>query len=448
VHNQLIMPLGFFMRKKIQDDFEAVKKAAKSLLQSEASSVNKVLADLSQGLIAQKTLILEQNAKDLAKMDPQDPKYDRLQLTEARIKDIADSLKVVIELPSPLHHALEERTLTNGLRLRKMTVPFGVIGVIYEARPNVTVDVFALCFKAGSACILKGGSEAHSSNLALIKVIHDALGKNSLPTDLAFLMPPEREATGALLTANGIVDLIIPRGGQGLIKWVRENSKVPVIETGAGIVHTFFDESGDLEKARAIILNAKTRRVAVCNALDTLIVHEKRLTDLPKLLAPLAEKQVEIFADQAALTALKNKYPAELLHPATPDHFGTEFLDYKMSIKTVRSLEEALAHIEKHSSRHSEAIISENVPNIAKFLNVVDAACVYANASTAFTDGGQFGMGAEIGISTQKLHARGPMALRELTSYKWVVEGSGQVRDGGPAAKQGGEAGAGASCTV
>jgi len=410
------------------ENFKAVKTAGKVLLQIDEKITRNVLQDMAAGLMSDQDSVLAENAKDLAKMDPQDPKYDRLKLTEERLKDIADSLHTVVALPSPLYRTLEERTLPNGLNLKKVSVPFGVIGIIYESRPNVTVDVFALCFKAGNACILKGGSEAHNSNIALTKVIHEALKKNNLPTDLAFLMPPEREATAALLNAHEIVDLIIPRGGQGLIKWVRENSKVPVIETGAGIVHTFFDESGDLEKGKAIIMNAKTRRVAVCNALDTLIIHEKRLTDLPNLLAPLAEKKVEIYADAAAFSALAGIYPDALLHPATPEHFGTEFLDYKMSVKTAANLEEALAHIEKFSSRHSEAIISENALNIAKFLNLVDAACVYANTSTAFTDGGQFGMGAEIGISTQKLHARGPMALKELTSYKWLIKGDGQVR--------------------
>jgi len=410
------------------EEFKKVKAAGKTLLQLKDETANKVLLDLAELLLDRKDFILAENKKDLAKMDPKDPKYDRLQLTGIRLKDIVDSLKTVVYLPSPLGRILEEKTLPNGLHLKKVSVPFGVIGVIYEARPNVTVDVFALCFKAGNACILKGGSEAHNSNLAFLKVIHEALEENGLPRDLVFLMPPERDAANALLTANGIVDLIIPRGGQGLIKWVRENSTVPVIETGAGIVHTFFDESGDLEKGKAIIFNAKTRRVAVCNALDTLIVHEKRLNDLPELVAPLMNRKVEIFADYAALAALKNNYPSTLLFPATPEHFGTEFLDYKMSIKTVKDLEEALTHMENHSSRHSEAIISEDPKNISRFLNLVDAACVYANASTAFTDGGQFGMGAEIGISTQKLHARGPMALPELTSYKWVIEGSGQIR--------------------
>lgn len=415
--------------EKIENDFRMVKKAGKSLLRLDENVFNKVLADLAAGLTAEKDFILAENAKDLAKTDPKDPKYDRLKLTDERIKDIADSLKTIAGLPSPLNRIIEERTLENGLHLKKISIPFGVIGVIYEARPNVTVDVFALCFKAGNACILKGGSEAHNSNLALLKVIHDALEKNGLPKDLAYLMPPDREAANALLTAHGIVDLIIPRGGQGLIKWVRENSEVPVIETGAGIVHTFFDESGNLEKGKAIILNAKTRRVSVCNALDTLIIHEKRLKDMPELVEPLKEKKVEIFADEAALTTLSNKYPSELLHPATPEHFGTEFLSYKMSVKTVKDLDEALEHIEKYSSRHSEAIVTEDAANIARFMNEVDAACLYANASTAFSDGGQFGMGAEIGISTQKLHARGPMALPELTSYKWIAEGNGQVRE-------------------
>jgi len=408
----------------------AVKTAVKILLWHDAQRVNRVLLDVAEMLMSRQRqeFILAENEKDLAKMNPQDPKYDRLRLTESRLQDISDSLKTVVDLPSPLGRVHEKKILPNGLRLKKVSVPFGVIGVIYEARPNVTVDVFALCIKSGNACVLKGGSEARHSNLALLKVIHGALEKNELPRNLALLMPPDRSAAKALLTANGIVDLIIPRGGQGLIKWVRENSTVPVIETGAGIVHTFFDESGDLKKGIAIIFNAKTRRVAVCNALDTLIIHAKRLKDLPILVAPLAGKKVAIYADAEAFKALAGQYPAELLYPATPEHFGTEFLDYKISVKTARDLGEALEHIEHYGSRHSEAIISEDPDNIAKFFKLVDAACVYANASTAFSDGGQFGMGAEIGISTQKLHARGPMALPELTSYKWLIEGNGQVR--------------------
>jgi glutamate-5-semialdehyde dehydrogenase len=304
----------------------------------------------------------------------------------------------------------------------------GVIGVIYEARPNVSFDVFSLCFKTGNACILKGGSDASYSNEAIISVIHKVLKKHGVDTGVAALLPPDRAATEALLNAVGYVDVIIPRGSQGLIDFVRKNAKVPVIETGAGIVHTYFDESGDLGKGKAIVNNSKTRRVSVCNSLDCLIIHESRLNDLPAITELLIKSDVEIFADAQAYEALKQTYPQDLLQQASEEHFGTEFLAYKMSVKTVKSLDEALDHISNFSSKHSEAIISEDADSIEKFLNAVDAAAVYANASTAFTDGAQFGLGAEIGISTQKLHARGPMGLEELTSYKWLVQGDGQIR--------------------
>jgi glutamate-5-semialdehyde dehydrogenase len=407
--------------KKVKDASHGI-----SLLNEEKR--NQVLLSLAEELVNAAPLILQENAKDLALMPEDDPRYDRLLLSKERIQGIAEDVAKVASLPSPLGKILEEKTLPNGLRLKKISVPLGVIGIIYESRPNVTIDVFALCFKAGNACVLKGGKEAHHSNAVLTDMIGKALAKHKISPDILYLMPPERAATQALLEAKGLVDVCIPRGSQALIDFVRDNAKIPVIETGAGIVHTYFDLSGDLAKGRNIIDNAKTRRVSVCNALDTLLLHQKRLDDLPALIEPLAAKNVEIFADEASFEKLKSAYPEKLLHHATPEDFGREFLSYKMSVKTVSSLEEALDHIRKHSSHHSEAIIAEDAAATDTFLRQVDAAAVYANASTAFTDGGQFGMGAEIGISTQKLHARGPMGLEALTSYKWLVYGDGQVR--------------------
>ncbi|WP_439697216.1 glutamate-5-semialdehyde dehydrogenase [Mucilaginibacter sp. AW1-7] len=391
--------------------------------------INQVLLDVAAEAIAQTTLILAENQKDLDLMDPKDPKYDRLKLTAARIEAIAADMISVAKLDSPLGKQLSEAQMPNGLSISKVRVPLGVVGVIYEARPNVTFDVFALCFKTGNISILKGGSDADYSNRAIIGIIHNVLNKHHIDTNVVTLLPAEREATAALLNAIGYVDVLIPRGSQSLIDFVRDNSKVPVIETGAGIVHTYFDLTGDLEKGAEIIANAKTRRVSVCNALDCLIIHAERLSDLPRLSYVLSEKEVELFADERAYEALKASYPDALLHKAQPEHFGTEFLSMKMAIKTVDSFEAALEYIAINSSKHSEAIISEDAENIATFLNDVDAAAVYANASTAFTDGAQFGLGAEIGISTQKLHARGPMGLEELTSYKWIVKGNGQTRN-------------------
>ncbi len=413
---------------EIKDTFLNVQKASRSLGLLAAEKVNAVLLDLADEAVKQIPALLVENQKDLDRMDPKDPKYDRLQLSEKRIQDIANDIRNVVSLPSPLGKLLSEKKLENGLLIKKVSVPMGVIGVIYEARPNVSFDVFSLCFKTGNASILKGGSDASFSNEAIIKVIHSVLKKHNIDTNVAELLPPDRTATEALLNAVGFVDVIIPRGSQGLIDFVRLNAKVPVIETGAGIVHTYFDASGDLEKGKAIVNNSKTRRVSVCNALDCLIIHESRLVDLPVIAAPLINSNVELFADDLAYQSLKASYPENLLQPASDEHFGTEFLDYKMSVKTVKTLEEALEHIANYSSKHSEAIVSEDSASIEKFLNSVDAAAVYANVSTAFTDGAQFGLGAEIGISTQKLHARGPMGLDELTSYKWIVEGQGQIR--------------------
>ncbi|WP_132531373.1 glutamate-5-semialdehyde dehydrogenase [Pedobacter psychrotolerans] len=408
--------------------FENTKKATRNLINLSKEKVNAVLSDLAEALIENTAGILHENEKDLAKMPVDDPKYDRLKLTAQRILDIASDIKSVANLVSPLNEVLSEKTLDNGLNLKKIRVPLGVVGVIYEARPNVTADVFSLCFKTGNVAVLKGGSDAEYSNLSIVKVIQEVLKKHEINPDVLTLLPAERTATEALLNARGFVDVLIPRGSQSLINYVRENSKIPVIETGAGIVHTYFDESGDLEKGKAIIFNAKTRRVSVCNALDCVLIHQSRLNDLTALLMPLAERQVELFADEIGYEILKSSYPSNLLNQATEDHFGTEFLALKMAVKVVEDFDEAINHIADYSSKHSEAIISEDAENITNFLNLVDAAAVYANASTGFTDGAQFGLGAEIGISTQKLHARGPMGLEELTSYKWVVRGDGQIR--------------------
>lgn len=413
----------------ITEQLEAVQKASRKAYHLSDGQINEVLNEVAELAVKRIEDILKANQKDLDRMDPNNPKYDRLMLTAERIKGIASDMRNVAKLNSPLGRILDEKTLDNGLKLRKISVPMGVIGIIYEARPNVTFDVFALCLKSGNACVLKGGSDAEFSNMAIVSIIHEVLNKHQIDEHMLYLMPAGREATQVMLEAVGYIDIIIPRGSQGLINFVRDHAKVPVIETGAGIVHTYFDKSGDLEKGKEIIFNAKTRRVSVCNALDCLIIHQDRLADLEALTHKLITKEVEIYADTDSYAQLEGKYPVALLHEAQPEHFGTEFLSYKMSVKTVNGLEEALDHIAKYSSKHSEAVIAEDDEVIAEFMQSVDAAAVYANTSTAYTDGAQFGMGAEIGISTQKLHARGPMALPELCSYKWQVYGNGQVRD-------------------
>ena len=410
------------------DLFQAAQRASRALAAVPAATTDALLRALADALLARADFLLRANTQDLARLPAADPRHDRLRLTPARLAGLAQDLRAVAALPSPLGAVLSEKTLPNGLHLSKVRVPLGVVGIIYEARPNVTIDSLALCLKTGNACLLKGGSDAAASNAALLEVAGPVLLRHGLPLAAATLLPPTRAATEALLRAVGLVDVVIPRGSQGLINYVRENARVPVIETGAGVVHTYFDETGDLAQGTAIVHNAKTRRVSVCNALDCLLINEKRLPDLPALVAPLAEAQVQLLADAPALAALAGAYPPELLAVATDEHFGTEFLDYKLALRTVPDLAAALDHIARYGSRHSEAIISENQAHINTFLHSVDAAAVYANASTAFTDGGQFGLGAEIGISTQKLHARGPMGLEELTSYKWLVRGTGQVR--------------------
>jgi glutamate-5-semialdehyde dehydrogenase len=411
-----------------QSYFEKAKQAGRDIAGLDKNTINRVLLDLAEAAVVNTDMLLTANQKDLARMDAGDPKYDRLKLTAQRIVDIANEIRNVAGLENPIGEILSEKTMVNGLNISKIRVPLGVVGVIYEARPNVTFDVFSLCFKTGNVAVLKGGSDAEYSNSAIINVIHSVLTKHNINPNAATLLSAEREATEALLNAIGYIDVLIPRGSQSLINFVRQNSKVPVIETGAGIVHTYADESANIEKLSAMVLNSKTRRPSVCNTLDCLILHQSLLANLPEIAKPLAEKEVEIFADEGSYKALDGQYPSTLLNHARPEHFGTEFLSLKMAIKTIATFKEALDHIAQYSSKHSEAIISENAQNIETFLNTVDAAAVYANASTAFTDGAQFGLGAEIGISTQKLHARGPMGLAELTSYKWVVRGDGQVR--------------------
>lgn len=391
----------------MKETFKKTKLASRLLATLSDDKRNEVLLAVADAIIGNKQRILAANAIDLAQMDPKNPLYDRLQLTDKRLDDIASDMRNVSRLPSPLGRILKESTLPNGLRLKRVSVPFGVIGMIYEARPNVTFDVFSLCFKSGNACVLKGGKDADSSNREEVELIHEVLAQHGIPTDIVALLPATHEATAEMLNAVGYIDVCIPRGGRRLIDFVRDNAKVPVIETGAGVVSAYFDEFGDIEKGRRIIDNAKTRRVSVCNALDCLIIHRSRLAELDVLLEPVIKKGVKILQGD----------------------FGIEFMDYKMSIKVVDSIDEALDHIATYDSGHSECIITENEANALKFQQMVDAACVYVNAPTSFTDGAQFGLGAEIGISTQKLGPRGPMGLEEITTYKWLIEGNGQVRN-------------------
>ena len=393
---------------QLEETFKRVKRASKTLALLTDAQRNEILLAVADAIVNNKERILKANAEDLAKMDKTNPLYDRLQLTEKRLDDIAGDMRNVATLPSPLGHVTKQKTLANGLRLCRVSVPFGVIGMIYEARPNVTYDVFSLCFKSGNACVLKGGRDAVASNEEGVALIHEVLAQFGVNPDVVTLLPATHEATGEMLNAVGYVDLCIPRGGRKLIDFVRDTARIPVIETGAGVVHIYFDKDGDIDKGRAIVNNAKTRRVSVCNALDTLLIHKDREADLAALLAPMEGKVEFFFNDER--------------------YYDTEFMDYKMNVVTVGSLDEALAHIDQHGSGHSEAIITENVEAARKFQAHIDAACVYWNAPTSFTDGAQFGLGAEIGISTQKLGPRGPMALEEITTYKWLIEGEGQTR--------------------
>ncbi len=416
------------MQDEIRTHLKQAKEAARKLRQVSPEIINKLLKDIAQALLSNQDLILEANQKDLDRMDEQDPKYDRLKLTSERIESIAVSIEQVSCLESPLGQNFDAKTLENGLSVHKTKIPIGVLGMIYEARPNVTVDAFSIGFKTKNVVCLKGGSDAKDSNEVLVKLIQEVLQQHDLPISCIYLLPADREAVKVLLQADEYVDVIIPRGSQGLIKFVRENSKVPVIETGAGVVHTYFDALGDTEKAKKIILSAKARRPSVCNALDCLLIHKDRLSDLAELVHELENYNVHLFAEEKALASLTGHYKSELLSPAKAEHFGTEFLGFQAVIKTVESLEEACDHIYQYSSGHSDAIITEDQTSAEYFLNQIDSACVFWNTETGFSDGEQLGLGAEIGISTQKLHARGPMALEAMTTYKWVIVGEGQVR--------------------
>lgn len=422
---------------ELLDTFKKVKTASKTLGLLSDEQRNEILKAVADAIIVETPCLLKANEEDLAKMDKENPLYDRLQLTEERLKDIASDMRHVSTLPSPLGKILKEKTLDNGLHLQRVSVPFGVIGMIYEARPNVTFDVFSLCFKSGNACILKGGKDADASNRAGVELIHKVLIQFGINPDVVALLPATHEATGEMLNAVGYIDLCIPRGGKRLINFVRDTAKVPVIETGAGVVHCYFDKDGDAEIGKAIITNAKCRRCSVCNTLDTLLIHEQRLNDLLTLCEDLAKREVKIHADAKAYETLKDKYPDTLLYKVSVETpcpnaegniWNTEWLSMQMGIKTVASLDEAIEHIATYGSGHSESIISEDIEAQKKFQAMVDAACVYVNVPTSFTDGAQFGLGAEIGISTQKLGARGPMALEEITTYKWLVTGHGQIR--------------------
>jgi glutamate-5-semialdehyde dehydrogenase len=410
------------------DQFKKARKAAQIMVRLSDDLIRTVLIDLADNMVAKTALLLSANKKDLERMKESDPRYDRLKLTDERINGIASDMRDVANMKSPLGEVLAERSMPSGLDLKKVTVPIGVVGVIYEARPNVTFDVFSLCFKSGNVSVLKGGQDAWHSNLAAVGIIRECLASHSVSSEVIQLLPPDREAARDLMQADGYVDMLIPRGSQGLINSVREGSRIPVIETGAGIVHTYVDASADLEKSKRVVFNAKIRRPSVCNALDCLVIHVDRLADLPELAAAMAVKNVIVEADNRSYEVLREHYPANLLKKADSESFGTEFLGFRMAVKVVDSFDEAVKHIATFSSKHSEAIMAEDAEVIARFFNEVDAAAVYANTSTAFTDGAQFGLGAEIGISTQKLHARGPMGLYELTSYKWLIQSDGVAR--------------------
>ena len=385
--------------------FDQVKCASRSLTLIPDNRRNEILLAVADAIGDNEAILLEANAKDLSRMEKSNPLYDRLQLTHDRLCGIASDMRHVAALPSPLGKVLKDKVLDNGLHLRRVSVPFGVIGMVFEARPNVAFDVFSLCFKSGNACVLKGGRDADDSNRAIVSLIHGILRDFDVDPNVVALLPATHEATAEMLNAVGYVDVCIPRGGRRLIDFVRDNAKVPVIETGAGVVHAYFDKKGDLEKGKRIINNAKTRRVSVCNALDCLLVHKDRAAELDALLAPMKDKVTFHY-----------------------DNYGTEWMSYDLSIKIVDSLEEAISHIAKYGSGHSECIITEDKEAARTFQTMVDAACVYVNAPTSFTDGAQFGLGAEIGISTQKLGPRGPMALEEITTYKWLIDGDGQIR--------------------
>jgi len=417
------------MINTIFSQLKQVQTASKTIINLSEDKINQLLKDLAKAILDNEKVLLSANQKDLDNMDKDNPKYDRLLLNRSRLEDIAKDIIKVSNLKSPVNQELDSRDLDNGLHIRKIRVPLGTVGVIYEARPNVTFDVFSLCIKSFNACVLKGGSDAKNSNIRSVEIIKEVIKSHGIDPNIIYLAPSSRDAVKTILEAREFIDVMIPRGSRNLIDFVRNNSKIPIIETGAGIVHTYFDKSGDLKKAVDIITNAKTRRVSVCNALDTLIINRDKLSEIKQIADSLLKHNVEIFADNESFKILENIYGKNLLQQATEKDFGREFLSLKMSIKTVADVYEAIDHISKYSSKHSESIIAEDQQTIDYFMKNVDAACVYSNTSTAFTDGAQFGLGAEIGISTQKLHARGPMALEELTTYKWLITGNGQIRN-------------------
>ncbi len=415
-------------KNAITEKLKAAKQAGYSLHSLSEDKIRAVLDDFAQALEDNSVPLIAENARDLEKMEQSNPLYDRLLLDSVRISAIAADIRKVARLPSPVGELCESRTLPNGAHLSRIRVPMGVVAVIYESRPNVTADVFSLCFRTQNACIMKGGSDADHSNRAIVALIHATLNKHGIDRECVFLMPPDRESLPVLLKSHGLVDVCIPRGSQGLIDFVRENASVPVIETGRGVVHIYVHDDASPAMANPVIVNAKTRRPSVCNTLDTLIVHRSALAHLPALLDGLADKNVAIHADPAALEVLETCYPHALLSPCDEQSLNAEFMALRMNVVTVAGLDEAMAHIRRYSSGHTEAILTQSAEAAEKFAAGVDSSSVMINASTAFADGGEYGLGAEIGISTQKLHARGPMGLEPLTSCKWILRGTGQVR--------------------
>lgn len=414
--------------ESIQGLLENAQAATRSVKGLPDEQKQQLLQRLAAHVVANTAAIQAENIKDAEKMSLTDPKLDRLVLNQPRIKQLAESLREIALLPDPANQVLVDRILENGLHVQKLTVPLGVVGVIYESRPNVTLDVAALCIRSGNVCVLRGGSDAIFTNTILVRLIQEVLQEFGVDVNAVQLLPVDRALIADMLSAKKYIDIIIPRGSQQLIEYVRENSLVPVIETGAGVCHTYVEKTANLQKAAEIVVNAKVSRPSVCNSLDTILVDQEIAAELLRMIAPSMEAYgVEIFADEASYKILQAlDYPD--LVPATSVDFGREFLDFKCSVKVVTSAEEALKHIQEYSSKHSEAIVSSDAELSERFLNEVDAAAVYINASTRFTDGGVFGLGAEIGISTQKLHARGPFALEKLVTEKWFVRGDGQVR--------------------
>jgi glutamate-5-semialdehyde dehydrogenase len=412
--------------KSIETVLIKTAKAAIQLRGTADKKIRWVLLKLADALEDNMDLVLKANKKDLAAQDPDNPRIDRLMLNEQRIKNIAASIRKISRLPNPSGKVLDKHTLANGLQVQKISVPLGVVGAIYESRPNVTFDIAALCIRSQNGCVLKGSKEADHTNRAAAKIIKNVLEKNGIAPDCVTLLPAARETVNELFAATKYLDVLIPRGSDSLIQFVRKNSLVPVIETGAGVCHIYVEKDASLDKAVNIVVNAKVSRPSVCNAVDTVLVDEKVAPAFLKKLQPAFNQyKVEMIAEAKAYKLLK-EYP--FLEKAGAADFDTEFLSLRCAVKVVKNIDEALEHIQQHGTKHSEAIVSENKKHCRRFLQEVDAAAVYTNASTRFTDGEELGLGAEIGISTQKLHARGPFALEKLVTEKWLLQGNGQVR--------------------